>query len=52
MSKVYLICGKICSGKSYYSKKLKEDLKFTLEEIRKQAKNISLDNYREGVTNE
>ena len=24
MAKVYLICGKICSGKSYYSKKLKE----------------------------
>ena len=26
MSKVYLICGKICSGKSYYSKKLKEEV--------------------------
>ena len=25
MAKVYLICGKICSGKSYYSKKLKEN---------------------------
>ncbi len=24
MAKVYLICGKICSGKSYYSKQLKE----------------------------
>lgn len=24
MTKVYLICGKICSGKSYYSKQLKE----------------------------
>ena len=24
MAKVYLICGKICSGKSYYCKKLKE----------------------------
>ncbi len=24
MAKVYLICGKICSGKSYYAKKLKE----------------------------
>ncbi len=24
MAKVYLICGKICSGKSYYFKKLKE----------------------------
>lgn len=26
MSKVYLICGKICSGKSYYSKQLKEEV--------------------------
>ena len=26
MSKVYLICGNICSGKSYYSKKLKEEV--------------------------
>lgn len=26
MAKVYLICGKICSGKSYYSKKLKEKM--------------------------
>ena len=26
MGKVVLICGKICSGKSYYSKKLKEEL--------------------------
>ena len=26
MGKVILICGKICSGKSYYSKKLKEEL--------------------------
>ena len=26
MSKVYLICGKICSDKSYYSKKLKEEV--------------------------
>ena len=26
MSKVYLICGKICSGKSYYSKKLQEEV--------------------------
>ena len=26
MAKVYLICGKICSGKSYYSKKLKEKI--------------------------
>lgn len=26
MSKVYLICGKICSGKSFYSKKLKEEV--------------------------
>ena len=24
MGKVYLICGKICSGKSYYAKSLKE----------------------------
>jgi predicted kinase len=24
MAKVYLICGKICSGKSYYSKNIKE----------------------------
>lgn len=24
MSKIYLICGKICSGKSYYAKSLKE----------------------------
>ncbi len=24
MPKVYLICGKICSGKSYYSRKLQE----------------------------
>lgn len=24
MAKLYLICGKICSGKSYYSEKLKE----------------------------
>ncbi len=24
MAKVYLICGKICSGKSYYAKKLQE----------------------------
>lgn len=31
MAKVYLICGKICSGKSYYSKQLKE--KFTLKPI-------------------
>lgn len=27
MAKVYLICGKICSGKSYYCKKLKERVK-------------------------
>lgn len=26
MSKVYLICGKICSGKSYYTKQLKEKI--------------------------
>lgn len=26
MAKVYLICGKICSGKSYYSKQLKEKI--------------------------
>lgn len=26
MAKVYLICGKICSGKSYYSKKLKKQI--------------------------
>ena len=26
MAKVYLICGKICSGKSYYSKKLQEEV--------------------------
>lgn len=26
MPKVYLICGKICSGKSYYSKQLKEKI--------------------------
>ena len=26
MGKVIIICGKICSGKSYYSKKLKESL--------------------------
>ena len=26
MPKVYLICGKICSGKSYYSKKLQESV--------------------------
>ena len=26
MGKVILICGKICSGKSYYSKKMKEKL--------------------------
>ena len=26
MAKVYLICGKICSGKSYYAKKLKDSL--------------------------
>ena len=26
MAKVYLICGKICSGKSYYSRKLKEKI--------------------------
>ncbi len=25
MAKVYLICGKICSGKSYYSKKLQKE---------------------------
>lgn len=24
MAKVILICGKICSGKSYYARKLKE----------------------------
>ena len=24
MGKVFLICGKICSGKSYYAKSLKE----------------------------
>lgn len=26
MAKVYLICGKICSGKSHYSKKLQEEI--------------------------
>lgn len=26
MGKVILICGKICSGKSYYSRKIKDDL--------------------------
>ena len=26
MAKVYLICGKICSGKSYYSRKLQESV--------------------------
>ena len=26
MAKVYLICGKICSGKSFYAKKLKEQV--------------------------
>lgn len=26
MAKVYLVCGKICSGKSYYSKKLKKEI--------------------------
>ena len=26
MAKVYLICGKICSGKTYYSKKLKNKI--------------------------
>ena len=26
MAKVYLICGKICSGKSYYSKSLKKQI--------------------------
>ena len=26
MGKVIIICGKICSGKSYYSKQLKESL--------------------------
>lgn len=26
MAKVYLICGKICSGKSYYSNKLKDEI--------------------------
>lgn len=25
MSKIYLICGKICSGKSYYAKALKDE---------------------------
>lgn len=27
MAKVYLICGKICSGKSYYIEKLKKEIK-------------------------
>lgn len=26
MAKVYLVCGKICSGKSYYSEKLKKEV--------------------------
>ena len=26
MGKVILVCGKICSGKSYYLNKIKEDL--------------------------
>jgi predicted kinase len=26
MAKVVLVCGKICSGKSYYASKLKEDM--------------------------
>ena len=26
MAKVYLVCGKICSGKSYYSNKLKDEI--------------------------
>ena len=26
MAKVYLICGKICTGKTYYSNKLKEEI--------------------------
>ena len=26
MGKVVVVCGKICSGKSYYSRKIKEDL--------------------------
>ena len=26
MGKVIIVCGKICSGKSYYSRKLKEEL--------------------------
>ena len=40
------LAGKEFTNKEkFFLKKLKEDLKFTLEEIRKQAKNISLDNY-------
>ena len=27
MGKVILLCGKICSGKSYYSRKLRDELK-------------------------
>lgn len=40
------LAGKEFTNKEkFFLKKLTEDLKFTLEEIRKQAKNISLDNY-------
>ena len=37
MGKVYLICGKICSGKSYYAKSLKE--KYNAEERIEEVEN-------------
>ena len=49
MGKVYLICGKICSGKSYYAKALKEKYNAVIlstdeaTEICKAGANVILD---------
>ena len=48
MGKIILTCGKICSGKSYYSKQLKEELNAETMEIM----NSCLNKVNECLTND
>ena len=39
MGKVILVCGKICSGKSFYSNKIKDELNAVCDEMKMEKIN-------------